>query len=461
MLTEMQIKNFKSWRDTGVMGLAPITALFGSNSSGKSALLQLLLMLKQTTDSPDRAQPLHLGDERSLVELGTFHDLVFAHDLKSALAWELAWKLPRPLKIKDPTKEEKRVLFQGDTLGFSGAVAWKGDGDQGQAVVQEMEYRFAQSQFGMRPKPSAPAKYDLYSRAPDFEFQRTVGRAWPLPSPAKCYGFPDQVRAYFRNAGFLPYLELEFEKLLSRVFYLGPLRDYPRRQYTWAGSPPLDMGRRGERVVDALLAARETGAMIARGPGRKSLTLEARVAMWLKELGLIEHFEVRAVTPGSRLFQVWVQRTPAAPEVLITDVGFGVSQVLPVITLCYYAPEGSTLLLEQPEIHLHPRVQAGLADVFIDAIKTRNIQIILESHSEHLLRRLQRRVAEEVLRPEQAALYFCTMDEGESHLEALELDLFGNITNWPQDFFGDEMGDLVAMTEAAARRQQALRDRGE
>jgi predicted ATPase len=342
-------------------------------------------------------------------------------------------------------------------------VAWKGNGDQGRgrAVVQGMEYRFAGCQFGMRAKADSLAEYDLYSQGPDFEFLRTRGRAWGLPSPAKCYGFPDQVRAYYQNAGFLSDLELEFEELFSRVFYLGPLRSYPERQYTWAGAQPVDMGQRGERVVDALLAAREAGAMIARGRRRKRLTLEERVAMWLKDLGLIEHFEVRAVTPGSRLFEVWVQRSLQAPEVLITDVGFGVSQILRVITLCYYAPEGSTLLLEQPEIHLHPRVQAGLADVLIDAIKTRNIQIILESHSEHLLRRLQRRVAEEELRPEQAALYFCTMHQGVSHLEALKLDLFGNITNWPQDFFGDEMGDLVAMTEAAARRQQATKDRAE
>jgi predicted ATPase len=144
------------------------------------------------------------------------------------------------------------------------------------------------------------------------------------------------------------------------------------------------MGRRGERVIDALLAARESGKTLARGQGRKRLTLEERVAEWLKDLGLIESFEVRLIAPGSKLYQVWVRRSAQSPEVLITDVGFGVSQILPVITLCYYAPEGSTIILEQPEIHLHPRVQAGLADVFIDAMKTRNIQIILESHSDWL-----------------------------------------------------------------------------
>ncbi|HSG40958.1 MAG TPA: DUF3696 domain-containing protein, partial [Thermoanaerobaculia bacterium] len=125
-----------------------------------------------------------------------------------------------------------------------------------------------------------------------------------------------------------------------------------------------------------------------------------------------------------------------------------------VITLCYYAPEGSTLLLEQPEIHLHPKVQAGMADVLVDAMKTRGIQIILESHSEHLLRRLQRRVAEEVVAPEEAALYFCSTEKGESRLTPLDLDLFGNIKNWPKDFFGDEFGEIAAMSEAMLERKK-------
>jgi predicted ATPase len=275
-----------------------------------------------------------------------------------------------------------------------------------------------------------------------------------LPPPAKCYGFPDQVRAYYQNASFLSDLELQFEEEFARVFYLGPLREYPKRQYSWAGAQPADMGRRGERVVDALLASRESGVKLSLGRGKKKQTVEERVAEWLKDLGLIDSFHVRPITKDGRLFQVWVRRDPKAAEVLITDVGFGVSQILPVITLCYYAPEGSTLLLEQPEIHLHPKVQAGLADVLVDAMKTRNIQIILESHSEHLLRRLQRRLADETIVPEQTALYFCSTETGESHLTPLDLDLFGNIKNWPKDFFGDEFGEIAAMSQAALERKK-------
>lgn len=135
-------------------------------------------------------------------------------------------------------------------------------------------------------------------------------------------------------------------------------------------------------------------------------------------------------------------------------MGFGVSQILPVLVLCYYVPEESILILEQPEIHLHPSVQTGLADVFIDAIETRKVQIVLESHSEYLLRRLQRRIAEEKLSKDTAALYFCDIVDGVSRLTPLELDMFGNITNWPKDFFGDEFGEMAAATQAVIERKK-------
>ncbi|PDW03440.1 AAA family ATPase [Candidatus Viridilinea mediisalina] len=463
MLTSLEINHFKSWCATGPLRLAPITALFGSNSSGKTSLLQLLLMLKQTTESSDRFQVLDLGDEHSMVELGVLPDLLHRHDPALPLTWRIAWQLPQPLQIENPA-QPGAMLFAGNTLTFATQITWSENGAsspaspfavaQGRASVATLAYQFAGHEFGMRQKSSNPSEYDLYSTPTGFKFIRTRGRAWSLPAPVKCYGFPDQTRAYYQNAGFLADFELELEQLLQRVFYLGPLRDYPRRQYTWAGAQPADMGRRGERVIDALLAGREAGATIAYGPQQERVTLEARVALWLKELGLIEHFEVRLIAPGSKLYQVWIQRSAQAAEVLITDVGFGVSQILPVITLCYHAPAGSTIILEQPEIHLHPRVQAGLADVFIDAMKTRNIQIILESHSEHLLRRLQRRIAEEQLHADQAALYFCRTDQqGTAQLQTLELDPFGNITNWPKDFFGDEFGEIAAMQEAALKRR--------
>jgi predicted ATPase len=182
-------------------------------------------------------------------------------------------------------------------------------------------------------------------------------------------------------------------------------------------------------------------------------TLEQHVAYWLKELGLIHSFAVRPIAPNRKEYEVRIKRTVESAEVFLTDVGFGVSQLLPVLVLLFYVPEGSTIILEQPEIHLHPAVQAGLADVFIDAIKRRNVQIILESHSEHLLQRLQRRLAEEALPIDQVKLYFTDFVGAASTLTPLDLDEYGNIRNWPKNFFGDTMGEASAMMEAELKRR--------
>jgi predicted ATPase len=453
MLTQLSFQNFKSWQDTGIVKLAPLTGLFGANSSGKTSLLQFILMLKQTVESTDRSRVLHIGDERSYVDLGTFNNLIFKHQQPGRLMFELNWNLPEPLQITDP-EQDKAALFKIEDLKFQTVIS----GTEDLIQVEKFSYSFQNYSFGMQYQPdeSDNGGKDSYTLlAEGYDIKRYRGRGWALPSPIKNYGFPDQVNAYYQNASFLSELVLALEEMFQQIYYLGPLREYPSRLYGWSGERPQDVGRRGESVIPALLASQKSGKIIKQGSGRKSLTVEERVARWLKELGLIHSFSLKPIAENRKDYEVRVQRSPEAAEVLITDVGFGVSQILPVLVLCYYVPEGSTLILEQPEIHLHPAVQAGLADVFIDAIKHRGIQIILESHSEHLLRRLQRRIAEEKLKPADAALYFTTNANGQSHLAELKLDPFGNITNWPENFFGDELGDLAAMTEAAMRRKQA------
>src|SRR4029079_2407774 len=136
-------------------------------------------------------------------------------------------------------------------------------------------------------------------------------------------------------------------------------------------------------------------------------TFQEMIAYWLQEMGLIHSFKVVEIAPGSNRWQAKVKTRPGASEVLLTDVGFGVSQVLPVVTLLQYVPEGATVILEQPEIHLHPLAQAGLADVILQAATHRRVQVILESHAEHLLVRLQRRIAEEEISSDDVKLYFC------------------------------------------------------
>jgi hypothetical protein len=136
----------------------------------------------------------------------------------------------------------------------------------------------------------------------------------------------------------------------------------------------------------------------------------------------------------------------------------GALQALPLLQACYTASPDSLILIENPDILLHPTSQAELADLFIEAVTKRNVQIIFESHSEYLLHRLQRRIAEEQIANEAVALYFCEIGEdGASKLMTLQVNEYGSICNWPRDFFGNEITDLCAMVDAEMKRKRKAR----
>jgi predicted ATPase len=460
-LTSLRLQNFKSWRDTGDIRLAPITALFGTNSSGKTSLLQSLLLLRQTSESPDRNRVLDLGGgPGSLVDLGTVSDLIHGHDPEGQLSMSLAWHDDEPFVIQDPlaqARKVKSIISESRVLSLTTEVVASKTGFE----VVRTEYGVGETTFAMSRQDAKRVEYELTSNT--FPFVRNPGRAWKLPRPARFYGFPDQVRLYYQNASFLSDLELKFEQRLSRIRYLGPLRDDPKRQYIFAGGTPGDVGQRGEQAVDALVAAdlaemKVTRGRDARGHRLPAISVQILVASWLKELDLIDSFAVRPLDERSTVYLVEVKRSASSPPVLLTDVGFGVSQVLPVLVLLAYASEGDTVLLEQPEIHLHPSVQSGLADILIETALARNVQVVVESHSEHLLARLQRRMAEHQLdrglelTPREVAVYFVDCRSAQSSIVELEFDIFGNIENWPKNFFGDRSAEILASLEAQADR---------
>ena len=448
MLNRLKLENFKAWREADLT-LGKVTAFFGTNSAGKSSLLHLLLLLKQTRNATDRGIVLDFGGPGHMVNLGTFEDVVHQHDKGQAISWLLEWGLPKTLKIENPLEPSTDPRFAGDSLqtrcevGFRNKRLWS----------RELAYRFADVDFRLQPKARSKQDFTLVTDPPDFWFVRKQGRAWPLPQPVKTHLFPSQAKSYFQNADFLGEFELAYENLMDSIYYLGPLREYPRREYHWAGSSPADVGQRGERTIDAILAATARKETWSLGPRRRRKSFQEMMAHWLYELGLIYDFRLEEIARGTNLYRAMVETSSSSVATSLTDVGFGVSQVLPVLVLLYYVPEGSTVLMEQPEIHLHPAVQSDLADLMLNVADVRNVQIVVESHSEHLMRRLQRRVAEQQASSEDVKLYFVSSKRGRAQASDLLLNEWGEIENWPEKFFGDEMGEIAAITGASLRRK--------
>ena len=448
MLNRLKLENFKAWREADLT-FGKVTGFFGTNSAGKSSLLDLLLLLKQTRNATDRGIALDFGGPAHMVNLGTFADAVHQHEEAEVIRWLLEWTLPEQLTIEDSLGSPNGARFEGHHLqtrceiGFRDKRLWPG----------ELAYRFNEADFRLQPTARSKQQFELVADAPDFEFVRNQGRPWPLPQPVKSYLFPSQAKSYFQNADFLGDFELAYENLMDSIYYLGPLREYPRREYHWAGSSPDDVGRRGERTMDAILAATARKETWSRGYRTKRRSFQAMIAHWLHQLGMIYDFKLEEIATGTNLFRAMVKTSSKTVTTSLTDVGFGVSQVLPVLVLLYYVPEGSTVLMEQPEIHLHPGVQSGLADVMLNVADARNVQIVVESHSEHLMRRLQRRVAERRASSDDVKLYFVSSGRGGAQLSDPLLNEWGEIESWPEKFFGDEMGEIAAITEASLKRR--------
>ena len=422
MITELSVQNFKSWQDTGRLQLAPLTGLFGANNSGKTSILQVLLMLKQTVEPPPGWKgTLNFGDEESLVNLGSFDDIIHRPANNSSLTIFVSWKLPENLTTQNRSQVNPNSFL----------LSILGDRLEG--------FRYGAGGHFFETGTFARADYDEGSYPVLISYS---GKA-SSQSPFRCYGIRG---ASTKTQEIFCDLEEAFENLFSHILYLGPLREHPRPVTYGRATIQKGLVGMGNRQLLALLSQRV-----------QLLPIEEQIPKWLQRLGLIDSYRVNPISDTKQDYEFLVKQYKGGPEVRLTDVGFGVSQVLPVLILCYSAPEGSILILEQPEAHLHPSAQSELGDVLVDVVKNRNVQIILESHSEHLLLRLMRRIAEEEISATDTTLYFCQINDGTSEIERLDVNEYGNIRNWPQDFFGDSTGELIKKTKAEMQRRKVMR----
>ena len=427
MITHIRMKNFKSWKDSGKVELALLTGFFGTNSSGKSSLLQMLLLLKQTVGSDEF---LFFGDEDSLVNLGSFREVIHGHKVNATLELEFGWKIGTPLTIEanlmeDPGNQAKTVSIADrlrnqtkasvttESFTFNASILW----GNGKLVVENKPY--------LVKVENEKLIVDTGSYA------------------AKIYGTPFSIG--YEDAA-IDQLSSEFKKLFKYVYPLGPTRVHPQRYYHWEKTHPKEIDLWGNKAVDALLSARVQ--QLTTAYNGKSVPIEERISKWLQKMELAHSFRLIPIGDlDDNNYEIRIQKTLNSAEVTLADMGHGVSDVFPLLVHCCYVPEGSTLILEQPGVHLHPMAQADLADLFLEVIMERNLQILVESHSEHLLTRLQRRIAEKQIDKSDVALYFCRNIDGESTKEQLEVTESGDIKNWPENFFGDVMGDMFAMTD--------------
>lgn len=443
MLNKIRIKNFKCLKDTGYILIKPLTFFVGPNSSGKSSIKQFLSMLKQTVNSSNLSP---LNTKPDLIDLGTYSDFIFRKNLNNQLSFEFEYdikfesKLAKEFKTEPVTKVFFEATFYCDKKTLQVKLkeyknSIKNCYEHVKLNTKSMKYiaevgylderdnKFTKTKIGVR---SLKKFYDFFPSIPTI----TKKKREKLISNKK--------------APLLTILPTSLENILKELFFFGPLREFPQRYYITKGETAEDVGLKGEKAVDILWYSK-----ISKQPN----DLMKKLQYWLKELNIARSVKLNTLLKGY-MYSLNLKDTKLQTSVNISDVGFGASQVLPMIIECFFARRWSTLFFEQPEIHLHPRAQSILGDLFIRSIQDGPKRIIIETHSEHILSRIRRRIAEDKLKKEDVAIYYFEPTTQGSNISEVIINDFGQYEQSPEGFWEEGFDESYEIMKNVSKRRE-------
>ena len=417
--------------------------------------------------------------------------------LKHFLPEQIVYTIDR---MKEDAKKITSVLQEGRTFRFGwqhGLTIHLRLTDEIKAVLRDVlqdtvnldefiESQHQQSSFSVsEPSPDALTIHDWPERlravAPEVQVQvqqklrdcedlydriYQAMRKSRIIAPSSQFNFPKRPPREIANAS--NYLDDFFS---SSFKYLGPLRDAPKPLYPLApAADPHDVGLRGEHTASILELHKNKKIKYLPSDNFKSpvinrnmitRSLETAVVDWLQYLGVAGSVESRDRGKLGHELKIMLPNSDNRHD--LTHVGVGVSQVLPILVMCLLADTDSTLVFEQPELHLHPKVQTLLGDFFL-SMALCNKQCIVETHSEYFIDRLRFRIAAASPDNElnsQAKIYFVEKPAQESLFREVEINEYGAITDWPEGFFDQSQQQAEDIMRAAtAKRKTNQRKKG-
>jgi predicted ATPase len=450
MLKRVRISNFRSIRDSGNILFSKLNVFVGPNNSGKSSLLYALLMLKQTLEDKDPTATLVTAGPH--VDLGSYLDIVRGHKPSEMIRLEF--------DLDDNIVQSSRLTsLTGFFTKANGAFPTSA-GDAGPYTKFKVALGFDDSAnaIGVCSFEMGEKRSKTFCRG-----ERRDGK-WILD------GLPDKLQEHVQ-LGFVHFVprfsprltrtpagktliekalnlfasdftrEAVFSYAFGALRYVGPVRERIPRYGILGTMPSSQLGPSGENLMRVLSAV-----------GRKGMSMRLVIEElndWLdRRFGLLKNVRIIDVDKAKTVKALLADDPPAHRDVNLAAMGSGISQIVPVVVQTILTPPNGCLMVEQPEIHLHPSAQANLADLFIESAKKKR-QLIIETHSEHLLLRIRRRVAEGRIDPELVRIFFVEKRRGETKVRRLKLDENGHFLRWPKGFF--EEGYREALAIALAR----------
>lgn len=499
----IRLENFMAFADSGWIELKPVTLLFGRNSSGKSVIIRALRLLRQSLDHPSYEPPLLFFSEHGLNQgdfVSTVNQRVVPEDdpeekvpERRRLTFHFRCRVPgvadevrelinrqRQQRHKPRISAEEGLTHVDLSMSFGRSYdfdehAWGVELVGVQVTCPWPMLDTEQNIVFMAERQLEVTSEELWSWSTDWAVysdflqghtSQTNEISWADVFIVPANGFlpgldiPVPLRRHpstpvFEDIEFIERILKELEGTISvflrSMHHLGPIRPAEERTYSFKRDEMEAWRGQGWGAFLDFLSVSKTND-----------DLRKQVGHWLRTLDLATHVRVTSNQLGDEALVSRVELVETDEDyhsgVLrnIRDVGSGVGQVLPVLVSTLLAETSSFIAVEQPELHLHPRAQARLGDLFIQRVyetssKERRLlpaRFCLETHSEHLLLRLQRRIREKVLQLDDITVLYVVRGDGQSLIYPLRLDEDGDfIDEWPEGFFVEGYMDMFGLDE--------------
>ncbi len=451
---KISIENFKSVKSLQNFEIKPFTVISGVNSSGKSSFIQLLLLLKQTIELNSSNKPFYLDGE--LYKIREFKDILYNKFLQNRLRVSFEFNKGEVTKINHSDMaiynyhdDYKSIIslqfdFLNETIfvrEFEVAVKLPKDNKD-----QLISFKFSEQENYI-----VDTNTDFFGKGLWNEESTSIVNFlsfYPLY-------YEKVVDGIFKKE----FVKIDWVKTLinsffNNIFYIGPLREQPKDEYSFSRSHN-NVGTKGEFVAQILekyaneptqfyrIIEQESGIIYE----NETKSLAEAVKYWMCEVfDVTEDIHAEKTNEAYKLVLV----NKSGLSISIKHVGFGINHLLPIVVAGLRMPKNGTLILEQPEIHLHPKIQSLLYD-FLYGLTLQGKTVIVETHSSHFITRMRRRIAEDESNKmyDRINLTFIENDI----FRTIELDDYGTLSYFPEDFIEQSNTELRAIVKAQMNKR--------
>jgi predicted ATPase len=429
-IEQLKLENFKCFKTEKTFDFGRLTILTGANSSGKSTVLQAILSALQS-----EGFPLSYSPNGEYVNLGDFKEITYNKNknfIKLQLkiqtsTWKTSWSEDKVNHL--PLLQQ----YEYSDAAITYKIEKKDKELYELSIIMINERGDAARIHGISIQNDILKKHKLHVEIVDNVYHLS-GQLEDL-----IYILSDKVHNIFGTGHNILafYLAIEkpysnFSEFSEKSNYIGAFRQPPARTYLEKNKSDFKIGLDGEGYIDQIVEWEK------RANGKIKQLIDA-----LKQLDLLKEVKIKR-TNGGR-FEMLVKPIHGSIFTSLSNVGFGVSQFLPILVADLQLPNDSTLFLAEPEIHLHPSVQSKFGEYIVNQINTSDKNYVIETHSEYLLNRIRLAIVKGELKPSDLKVYFLENTKKDTDVYDIQFTKTGAIQNAPPTFFQTYSVDSMAI----------------